>query len=345
MVQHSQSTRPEASTPILVIGAGSWGTALAVVLARNHQIAYLWGRTPEHVREMRRGRRNTRYLPGVELPALVKPVDDLHAALREVSDLLVVVPMKALRDLAMLLVSVPVVSGVRIAWACKGVESGTHRLAHQVIGEVLGLDFPTAVISGPSFAAEVAAGLPTAVTVASANVSFAADLAARLHGDSFRAYTSADIVGVEVGGAVKNVLAIAAGVADGLGFGANTRAALITRGLAEMIRLGVALGGRRETFMGLAGLGDLVLTCTDDQSRNRRMGLALAKGATVAEAVSAIGPVVEGVRTAGEVRFLAQKHNIEMPITEQVVRLLGGECSPREAVQALLSREPRQELS
>ena len=209
---------------------------------------------------------------------------------------------------------------------------------------MLGDALPTAVISGPTFACEVAADLPTAVTIASANAAFAADLVERLHNNNFRAYTGNDVVGVEVGGAVKNVLAIAAGIADGLGFGANTRAALVTRGLAEMMRLGVALGGRRETLMGLAGLGDLVLTCTDNQSRNRRLGLALAQGSTLAEALAAIGQAVEGVQTAIEIVHLAQKLGIEMPITAQVYEVLHAGRAPRDAVNALLNRDKKAEL-
>jgi glycerol-3-phosphate dehydrogenase (NAD(P)+) len=214
---------------------------------------------------------------------------------------------------------------------------------HEVADEVLGAQRPLAVISGPTFAREVALGLPTAVTVASAVPEFATALAARLGNNHFRAYTSDDVIGVEVGGAVKNVLAIAAGIADGLGFGANTRAALVTRGLAEMMRLGVVLGGQRETFMGLAGLGDLVLTCTDDQSRNRRVGLALARGQSLAEACRSVQQVAEGVKAAREVQGLAGKHGVEMPITEQVYRVLYDGLDPREAVHALLQREQKAE--
>jgi glycerol-3-phosphate dehydrogenase (NAD(P)+) len=231
---------------------------------------------------------------------------------------------------------------MRIAWATKGLEPESGKLLHEVAEEIVGAR-PAAVISGPTFAREVAAGLPTAVTVASATPQFAADLASRLHSDTFRAYTSDDVIGVEVGGAVKNVLALAAGIADGLGFGANTRAALITRGLAEIMRLGVALGGKRETFMGLAGLGDLVLTCTDDQSRNRRLGLALARGTSLSDALREIGQIVEGVATAREVMRLAKAHGIEMPISEQVHCVLHEGKNPRAAVQSLLQREQKAE--
>ncbi len=330
--------------PILVAGAGSWGTALAILLSRNHQPTYLWGHWPEHITSLKRERQNRRYLPGVRFPEDLGLLDDLGEALKHTSDILIVVPCRALRGVIEQLARTPGAKPLRIAWACKGLESGTHKLIHEVIEEVLGGGHPLAAISGPNFAREVVMGLPAAVTVASPDTNFAQDLAARLHGGAFRAYTSDDLIGVEVGGAIKNVLAIAAGVADGLEFGANTRAALITRGLAEMIRLGVALGGRQETFMGLAGLGDLVLTCTDDQSRNRRLGLMLARGQTVEQAISSIGQVVEGLSTAYEVDSLARQHGVEMPITEQVVRLLKGECRPREAVQALLAREPKREL-
>jgi glycerol-3-phosphate dehydrogenase (NAD(P)+) len=312
-------------------------------MARNRQTTYLWGRDAAHVAALRQDRRNRRYLAEAEFPQLLQPLDDLAEALGAARDVLIAVPCGGVRALVERLAGFAA-EGLRIAWACKGIEAGTHLLIHEVIEEVLGPRIPTAVVSGPTFAGEAAAGLPAAVTVASRDPAFAEDLVARLHGGAFRAYRSDDLIGVEVAGAVKNVLAIATGVSDGLKFGANTRAALITRGLAEMMRLGTALGGHRETFMGLAGLGDLVLTCTDDQSRNRRVGLALARGQSLEEAVAAVGPVVEGVRTAFEVDFLARQNQVAMPITEQVVRLLKGECRPQEAVQTLLSREPKPEF-
>ena len=330
------------TTPVLVAGAGSWGTALAIVLTRNHQPTYLWGRNRETMAALKRDRTNKRYLPGYGFQDLLEPVDDLAAVLSGVNDIVIAVPCQGLRSVLELIARASHAE-IRICMACKGLEAGTQLLNHEVAGEVLGEEVPTAVLSGPSFAVEVAKDLPTAVTVASSDATFASDLARRFHSESFRTYTNDDIIGVEVGGAVKNVLAIAAGIADGLGFGANTRTALITRGLAEIIRLGVALGGKRETFMGLAGLGDLVLTATEDQSRNRRFGLALAKGATVEQALAQIGQVVEGVRAAYEVDTLAQKLGIEMPITHQVVRVLSGESTPREAVQALLARDPKAE--
>ena len=329
-------------TPIAVLGAGSWGTALAVLLAGNGQTTLLWGRDASQVAEMASLRRNPRYLPEVAFPRHLQVHSDIGQVLREAGEVLVVVPTQGFR--AMLQAISPHLPGqARIAWACKGLEPDTGKLLHEVAGETLGTRRPVAVISGPTFAREVALGLPTAVTVASTAPEFAAALAARLGNEHFRAYTSDDVIGVEVGGAIKNVLAIAAGIADGLGFGANTRAALVTRGLAEMMRLGVVLGGQRETLMGLAGLGDLMLTCTDDQSRNRRVGLALARDQTLAEACNNVGQVAEGVQAAREVRVLARKHGVEMPITEQVCRVLYDGLSPRAAVQSLLHREQKAE--
>ena len=289
---------------------------------------------------MRERGENRRYLPGRPLPEELQLYDEL-SCLDGVQDLLIVVPSHAFR--ATLRAIKPRLSkGSRISWATKGLEPGSHKLLHQMVEEELG-ERPMAVISGPTFAREVAEGLPTAVTVASNDEYFAMDLARRLHGARFRAYTSDDITGVEIGGAVKNVLAIAAGIADGLGYGANTRSALITRGLAEMMRLGVALGGKPETFMGLAGLGDLVLTCTDNQSRNRRFGLALGQGQNAEQALVEIDQVVEGIQTANEIRALAEKHQVEMPITDHVFRVLHDGMSAREAVASLLNRDLKPE--
>lgn len=328
--------------PIAVLGAGSWGTALAVLLARNGQSTLLWGRNAQFMAQLAETRRNSRFLPDAAFPENLQTTDDLAHTLNVASDCLIAVPSHGFRDTLQRLASRAPAS-LRIACATKGMEPGSGSLPHQIAAEILGAAYPFAVISGPTFAREVAAGLPTAVTVASQNAEFAADLAACLHSDGFRAYTSGDVTGVELGGAIKNVLAIAAGIADGLGFGANTRAALITRGLAEMMRLGVALGGKRETFMGLAGLGDLVLTCTDDQSRNRRLGLALARCTPLADALRDIAQSVEGVPTAREVTRLAKAHGIEMPISEQVHSVLYEGKNPRAAVQALLQREPKAE--
>ena len=283
-------------------------------------------------------RENKRYLPGVEFPPGLKASPDLAECLDGVRDVLVVVPSHGLRD-TLTQIKPLLGSDSRVCWATKGFELSTGKLPHQVAREILGPDIPVAVLSGPTFAKEVGAGLPTAMTIASNDRTFAQDLAKAISSDNFRAYTSDDIIGVEVGGAVKNALAIGAGMSDGLGFGANTRIALINRGLVELMRLGVALGARKETFMGLAGMGDLVLTCTDDLSRNRRMGLALAAGKTVEETQQEIGQVVEGVKAAKAVHEVAEKLGIEMPIVNQVYRILYEGLSPREAVAALMRRE------
>jgi glycerol-3-phosphate dehydrogenase (NAD(P)+) len=334
----------QANTPIVVLGAGSWGTALAIQLARKGAPVTLWGHDPEHMATLAAQRSNERYLPGIPLPENLLIEADLATALAAARDILVAVPSHAFRGV-LELICPSLTESSRLLWATKGLEAGSGKLLHEVVHEVLGDSIPTAVVSGPTFAREVAEDLPTAVTVASANEAFARDMAERLHGENFRAYTSQDVIGVEVGGAVKNVLAIAAGIADGLGFGANARTALITRGLAEIMRLGTALGGQHDTFMGLAGLGDLVLTCTDNQSRNRRLGLALGAGSSLEEALANIDQVVEGVQTAREVHDLARSMGVEMPITEQVYAVLYEACSPRQAVHALLDRDQKPELS
>ena len=331
-----------ADAPVLVLGAGSWGTALAIQLARGGRPAILWDHNPVQVDRLASERVNARYLPGLHLPDSLRLTAELAEAVAQVRDVLVVVPSHAFRDVLQKLAP-HLAADTRLLWATKGLETGSRKLLHQVVEEVLGTQRTVAVVSGPTFAREVAEGLPTAITVASADEAYASEVAQRLHSEAFRAYTSGDVVGVEVGGAVKNVLAIAAGIADGLGFGANARTALITRGLAEMMRLGLALGGSRETFMGLAGLGDLVLTCTDDQSRNRRLGLALGKGRSLQRALDAIGQVVEGVQTAREVHALAQDIGVEMPIAEQVFAVIYEARTPHEAVHALLNREQKPE--
>jgi len=327
--------------PIAVIGAGSWGTALAIQLARAGHATRLWGRDREQLQAMCSVRRNSRYLPLAEFPDSLEVVPELGEALRGARDALIAVPSHAFR--AVLLELEPhLCGGTRIAWASKGFETATGLLPHQIANEVFG-ERPGAVLSGPTFATEVGAGLPTAMTVASRDEGFARELALRLSGPHFRVYTHSDIIGVEVGGAVKNVIAIGGGIADGMGFGANTRVALITRGLAEMMRLGVKLGALRETFMGLAGLGDLVLTCTDDQSRNRRLGLALGRGQSLAEAERSIRQVVEGVTAASAVRNVAARLAVEMPICEEVYRVMHEGKPVRTAVQALMGREVRRE--
>jgi glycerol-3-phosphate dehydrogenase (NAD(P)+) len=328
-------------TPMAVIGAGSWGTALAIQFARTGHPTRLWGRDAAAIRDMQRLRRNSRYLPDAEFPGNLEPTADLAKALAHARDVLIAVPSSAFRaTLAQLEPRLD--SHARIAWASKGFELTTGLLPHQVAQEVCG-DRPGAVLSGPTFAREVGAGLPTAMTVASRDEPFAKELALRLSGPHFRAYTQSDIMGVEVGGAVKNVIAIGSGIADGMGFGANTRVALITRGLAEMTRLGVQLGAQRDTFMGLAALGDLVLTCTDDQSRNRRLGLALGRGQSLEEAQGGIGQVVEGVAAARAVRNVAERSGVEMPICLEVFRVMHEGRPVRSALQALMGREVRSE--
>jgi glycerol-3-phosphate dehydrogenase (NAD(P)+) len=337
------SVAPEATAAAIdgstcvVLGAGSWGTALAIQLARVGLPTLLWGRDASHLAEFARDRRNVRYLPESQFPEQLQVQPDLHAALHASRDVIVAVPSHALRG--MLQETAPHLrSDARVAWATKGFELSTGLLPHQVAQAVLGEHIPCAVISGPTFAREVGAGLPTAMTIASSDSTFASELAQRFSGENFRAYTSADVTGVEVGGAIKNVMAIGAGISDGLGFGANTRIALIARGLVEMTRLGVALGARKETFMGLAGLGDLVLTCTDNQSRNRRFGLALASGEKVEAAQKTIGQVVEGVLAARAVRQVAERAGVEMPICEQVYRVVYEGVAPKDAVKELMSR-------
>jgi len=328
-------------TPMAVIGAGSWGTALAIQCARSGHPTRLWGRDAALVESMRLGRRNARYLPDAEFPPSLEPVAELSAALTGVRDVLVAVPSHAFR--ATLLRIKPLLDDpARIAWASKGFEMSTGLLPHEVAREVFG-PRPGAVLSGPTFAREVGAGLPTAMTVASRDADFAKELALRLSGPEFRAYTQSDIVGVEVGGAVKNVIAIGSGIADGMGFGANTRVALITRGLAEMTRLGLRLGAQRDTFMGLAALGDLVLTCTDDQSRNRRLGLAVGRGHSPEAALREIGQVVEGVTAASAVRKVAERVGVEMPICFEVHRVMHEGRPVRAALHALMGREVRSE--
>jgi glycerol-3-phosphate dehydrogenase (NAD(P)+) len=327
--------------PMAVIGAGSWGTALAIQLARAGLPARLWGRDTGQMHAMNRLRCNQRYLPDAAFPQTLEVAADLRAALDGVRDVLVVVPSHAFRPTLELL-GRHLSRDARVAWATKGFEITSGLLPHQVAREILGAR-PGAVVSGPTFAKEVGAGLPTAMTVASRDAAFAKVLATRLSGPNFRAYTQSDIVGVEVGGAVKNVIAIGSGIADGMGFGANTRVALITRGLAEMMRLGVKLDAARETFMGLAGLGDLVLTCTDDQSRNRRLGLALGRGRTLQEAQSGIQQVVEGVLASRAVCAVAERLSVEMPICREIYRVMHEGKPVRDAVQELMGREMRSE--
>jgi glycerol-3-phosphate dehydrogenase (NAD(P)+) len=326
---------------VAVYGAGSWGTALALQLARNGLQVWLWDIDTDHIKQLEVARENTRYLPGISFP------DNLHchAGLAEVAakaaDHLIVVPSHGFR--ALLKQLVPLLGADdNLAWATKGLELESGKLLHEVIEEELpGCRY--AAVSGPTFATEVARGLPTAMTVAASDAAFGQALAGAFHGDNYRVYTSDDVVGAELGGAIKNVLAIAAGISDGLGFGANARAAIITRGLAEIMRLGVKMGAQPETLMGLAGVGDLVLTCTDNQSRNRRLGLALGQGKQLDAALAEIGQAVEGAKSARSVGKLAAREGVEMPICDVVYRILYEDLSPRQAVQELISRTPKSE--
>ena len=323
--------------PIVVLGAGSWGTALAIQFARGGGPTVLWGRAEDEPEKLARERVNTRYLPGAEVPPALAIEASLEKALESGDDVVLVVPSSVLR--AVLTEIRPLLGPkARVAWASKGFELSTGKLPHQVAEEVLGPSVPIAVLSGPTFAKEVGQGMPTAIAVASPDEEFARSLAERISSGGFRAYTQTDIVGVEIGGAVKNVLAIATGCSDGLGYGSNARVFLITRGLAELMRLGVALGAKRETLMGLAGLGDLVLTCTDDQSRNRRFGRALAAGKPVEEAIAEIGQVVEGYHAARAVHEVAAKHGVEMPICGYVYDVLHRKVPLKDVVGSMLAR-------
>ena len=332
---------------VAVLGAGAWGTALACSLASRLEVR-LWARDAVQARAMRRERRNRRYLPEIELPASLKICEHVADGIEGSRLVLAATPVSALRDVFRQ--SRTGNRRVPIVWLCKGFEQGTGLLPHQIVDEMLAAErserdtpLPYGALSGPSFALEVARGLPCALTLAARDAGFAREAAGLLHGGTLRVYYSADLVGVEVAGAVKNVMAIAAGICDGLGLGQNARAALITRGLAEITRLGVALGGAVETFMGLAGAGDLILTATGDLSRNRRVGLELASGKDLDGILKALGHVAEGVYSAREVAKLAARHAIEMPVTEAVCAVLDRRLSPRDAVGMLLARDPRRE--
>ena len=332
-----------ASSPVAVIGSGSWGTALAIQFARAGHPVRLWGRDAQQQSLLRSQRCNTRYLPDAPFPPLLEVPTDLHDALTGADYVVIAVPSHGFRS-TLQAVAPHLGAQPRIAWATKGFEIDSGLLPHQVARAVLGTAPRIAVMSGPTFAREVGAGLPTAITVASTDPAFAAEIATDLSSPSFRAYTSDDIVGVEVGGAVKNVLAVGAGLSDGLQYGANARMAVITRGLHELVRLGVALGADQETFMGLAGLGDLVLTCTDNQSRNRRFGLLLASGHSTETAMQEIGQVVEGYQAARALRVVAQREGVDMPICDALYRILyeGGDVS--EVVGGLMSRPIKAEF-
>lgn len=325
---------------ISVLGAGAWGSALAIHLAHRHPVT-LWARNREHVAEMRAARANPRYLGDYAFPAALRLEEELHAALHAADLVLSVVPTSGFRHILREVKA----SGCKapVVWANKGLENSTAKLMHEVTAEELPSGQLRGILSGPSFAGELAKGLPTAMTLAAADADFACEAAAAMHGGAVRVYSSNDVVGVAVGGALKNVMAIAAGISDGMGFGNNARAALITRGLAEITRFGMALGGKLETFMGLAGAGDLILTCTGDASRNRTVGLRLARGETLEQIVSSLGHVAEGVHTTREVHNRARYLGVEMPITCEVNRVLSEGLSPRAAVENLLSREQKPE--
>lgn len=325
-----------------VLGAGSWGTALAMLLASNKQNACLWSHTLEHANKLKNDRANLQHLGNIPFPETLAINDNLAETIKKASRILIVVPSHSFRNTCKTLAPL-LQEHHKVAWATKGLETDTGKLLHQIAAEELPSSTSLAVLSGPTFAKEVAQGLPGAVTIASTDNEFALELANACHSKLFRAYTSTDVVGVEIGGAVKNVLAIASGISDGLGFGSNTRAALIARGVAEMMRLGLKLGAQKDTFMGLTGLGDLVLTCSDDQSRNRRFGLALGSGDTQQQALDKIQQVVEGRSTAKAVYKLAQRYKIEMPITEQIYKVLYEDLNPTIAAQALMERAVRAE--
>lgn len=325
---------------IAVLGAGAWGTALALAFCGVHRVA-LWERDVQQARDLRKQRENRRFLPGYLLPPAIEVEHDLSAALAHAQLAVVATPVAGLRTTVRRIGERPVPPPV--IWACKGLEAASGLLAHQVVEQELPGAIPRAVLSGPSFADEVAQGLPTAVSLASTDLEFARGTVAALNTPRFRLYANDDVVGVEVGGAVKNVLAIAAGIADGMSFGLNARAALITRGLVEIARLGSRLGGREHTFMGLAGMGDLILTCTGDLSRNRRVGLALAAGRTLEEILDDLGHIAEGVSTAREVARRAGELGIEMPITQAVKGILFDGVPAKRAVEQLLARDPKVE--
>jgi glycerol-3-phosphate dehydrogenase (NAD(P)+) len=330
-------TRRDAEAEIAVLGAGSWGTALAIQCARAGRPTRLWGRDSTLMRQLAVEGRNRRYLPDAVFPDGLRIAADLAAAVAGAADVLVAVPSSGFR--AQLQLLAPLLrNSQRLCWATKGFEIASGKLPHQVVREVFGAEHAVAVLSGPTFAREVGAGLPTAMTIASNDETYAAALARDISSSNFRAYTSTDIMGVEVGGAVKNVLAIGAALSDGLGYGANARIAMISRGLVEMTRLGVALGARRETFMGLAGLGDLVLTCTDDQSRNRRFGLLLAHGRSVEAAQREIGQVVEGYHAARAVQAVAGRERVDMPIANAIYRVLYSGMPVEQVVRGLMEQ-------
>lgn len=329
--------------PITIIGAGSYGTALAIAFSRNSYPVYLWGHNPDHMQQLAEQRKNQRFLPEIPFPPSLQVELDLKSAVQKSKDLLIVVPSHVFSEVIDK-IQPHLQPEHRVVWATKGLERHTGRLLQTVIEEKIGKQYPLAVLSGPTFAKELAAGLPTAITLASNNEQFALEFQARIHcSKHFRVYINKDMIGVQLGGAIKNVIAISAGISDGMGFGANARTALITRGIAEITRLGVALGANYATFSGMSGLGDLVLTCTDNQSRNRRFGLMLGKGYSTEQAMKEIGQVVEGFYNTKEAYTVAQQLGVEMPITEQMYQMLFCEKSAKDAAVSLLSRERKKE--
>lgn len=324
-----------------VLGTGSWGTALAAHLSANGHAVTLWGRDAAQINDLQTERVNQRYLPGVELPPSLTFSDSLVDAVNQRTGVIVATPCGVFRNILEQL-RPALAPGATVVWACKGISE--QCLLDSIASEVLAEDHRAAIISGPSFASELVRGLPTATTIAATTLATATQVSDWFHGNTFRAYATDDVVGVQIGGALKNVYAIAAGISDGLGFGANARSALITRGLAELIRLGDVLGARSETLMGLSGVGDLVLTCTDDQSRNRRYGLALGKGLSHDQAIESIGQVVEGVNTSREAKAFATQYEVDMPITDEVYNVVHDGKSPNQAVLDLLARAQRAEI-
>ncbi|WP_144392245.1 NAD(P)H-dependent glycerol-3-phosphate dehydrogenase [Pleionea sediminis] len=336
------TTAPEQFSPIAVLGAGSFGTALAILLAGNGNPTRLWCRDPDQAKHMQNENCNTKYLPEAPFPSTLEVSDNLEQTLKGVRDVLVVTPSGAFSE-TLKKIKPLVPKDVRIVWACKGLEPGSARFLHEIALEIFGDKTPIAVLSGPTFAKELATAMPTAITLASNDEAFSEELAERLVNNTFRVYTSCDLVGVQIGGALKNVIAVGAGIADGMGFGSNARTALITRGLAEIQRLGLKLGGRPETFQGLAGLGDLLLTCTDNQSRNRRFGLAVGSGEPVESAIEKIGQVVEGAKNAHQAVLLAEKNNVDMPISNAIYRIVHEGADPEEQAYLLLGRQMKSE--
>lgn len=331
------------TAPITVLGAGSYGTALAIALSRNGHKTYLWGHNPKKIAEMAESRMNQEFLPDIPFPDALELESDLANVMGKARDLLIVVPSHVFADVLHQIKPFLTLEH-RIVWATKGLERDTGRLLQDVVLQVLGENYPLAVLSGPTFAKELAEGMPTAISIASKDTQFADEMQQRIHcSKSFRVYLNSDMVGVQLGGAIKNVIAIGAGISDGMGFGANARTALITRGLAEIGRLGESLGANPQTFMGMAGLGDLVLTCTDNQSRNRRFGLMLGKGKKAEEAIAEIGQVVEGFYNTKEAYLLAQKQGVEMPIVEQIYQMLFCGKNARDVALELLGRKRKSE--